>query len=251
MQGLDLFTLPWFLALGAVFLAAFVRGTAGFGFALVLAPVLLLILEPKAVVPVDLLLGLLSNIVVVAYSVRQVDLKRLLPMAAGAIVGIPLGIYTIRVISPDSLKVLIGGTTMLFAVPLALGFTRAFSRERPVAGVAGVLSGFLGSSTSLAGPPVVLFMHNQSWRKEMIHPSLAAFFLFGSSFSLIGLALSGFVSSGILLTAASLAPGLLAGVGLGIVAFRRINERIFRVLSIAIVFVSGTVAILSGLGVLS
>ena len=72
-----------------------------------------------------------------------------------------------------------------------------------------------------------------------------------SSFSLIGLALSGFVTSGILLTAASRAPGLLAGVGLGIVAFRRINERVFRVLSIAIVFVSGTVAILSGLGVLS
>lgn len=248
---MDIFTIEWGLALGAVFLAALVRGTAGFGFALVLAPIMLLVLEPKSVVPVNLLLASLSNIVVVSTSFRRVDLGRLLPMVAGSLAGVPLGVLIIKGISPATLEVLIGGVTVFFAVPLLLGVSRAFPWEKRAASAAGFLSGILAGSTSLGGPPVVLFMHNQKWRKDMIHPSLAAYFMFASTASLVGLAVSGLVGTRILITAASLSPGLLVGVSLGMLAFRRINERIFRVLSVVIVFVTGTVAILSGLGVFS
>ena len=250
MVALDIFSVSWFLALGAVFFAAVVRGTTGFGFALVLAPVLLLLLEPKSVVVIDLLLGLLSNVFVVATSLRSVRWRWLTPMLVGVVLGIPLGVFTISVISPSALKVMIGVVVLVFAVPLALGFTRAFRREKPVAGLAGFAGGFLASSTSLGGPPVVLFMHNQDWRKEAIHPSLAACFLLTTSGSLVGLLISGLVRLPTVLTAASLAPALLVGTAVGIVAFRRINERVFRLLSVVIIFGAGIVAVLSGLGVI-
>ncbi len=250
MVALDIFSVSWFLAFGAVFFAAVVRGTTGFGFALVLAPVLLLLLEPKSVVVIDLLLGLLSNVFVVATSLRSVRWRWLTPMLVGVVLGIPLGVFTISVISPSALKVMIGVVVLVFAVPLALGFTRPFRREKPVAGLAGFAGGFLASSTSLGGPPVVLFMHNQDWRKEAIHPSLAACFLLTTSGSLVGLLISGLVRLPTVLTAASLAPALLVGTAVGIVAFRRINERVFRLLSVVIIFGAGIVAVLSGLGVI-
>lgn len=251
MQALDIFSLQWFLALAAVLFAAFVRGTAGFGFALVLAPIMLLILEPKSVVVINLLLGVLSHIAVLRSSFKRVDLRRTLPMAAASLMGIPVGVLVIKVISPSALKVLIGAVTVFFAIPLAMGLTRAFGRERPVAGIAGFLSGLLNSSTSLGGPPVVLFMHNQRWPMDRIHPSLAAYFLFASVFSLVGLLIAGLVDIPVAVTAASLSPALLVGVGLGMLAFRRVNERFFRTLSIVIVFCSGILAILSGMGIFS
>ena len=117
MHSLDVFSVSWVLASCAVLFAAFVRGVAGFGFALVLAPILLLILSPKSVVVVNLLLGLLSNILVLRYGFRNVYLRRISPMAASSLLGIPLGIWIITVIAPSALKVLIGGVTVFSPYP--------------------------------------------------------------------------------------------------------------------------------------
>jgi len=250
MHSLDIFSLQWFLALTAVLFASVVRGATGFGFALVLAPIMLLLLEPTAVVAVNLVLGVVSHIVVLVSSFRRVGWRKILPMVVGSLAGIPLGVWIITVISPAALTILIGAVTLFFAVLLAIGITRTFQREAPVAGTAGFLSGILNSATSLGGPPVVLFMHNQEWPKEVIHPSLAAYFLLASAFSLVGLSVAGLVEVDTVLTAASLTPALLAGVGLGMLVFRRVSGGIFRTLSMAVVFCSGVTAVLAGLGVL-
>ena len=249
MHSLDIFSVSWVLASCVVLFAAFVRGVAGFGFALVLAPILLLILSPKSVVVVNLLLGLLSNMFILSYSFRNVYLRRTFPMAASSLLGIPLGIWIITVITPSALRVLIGGVTVFFAIPLALGFTKAFTRERLACSISGFLSGILSASTSLGGPPVVLFMHNQNWHKEAIHSNLAAYFMFLCSFSLIALSVSGFIDAQIIMGAASLVPALLVGIGLGMVTFTRINPRFFRGLSLAIIICAGILGILSGLGI--
>lgn len=178
MHSLDIFSISWVLALCAVFFAAFIRGITGFGFSLILAPVLLLIMNPTSVVVVNLLLGLLSNILVLSYSLKKVNLKKILPMVMSSSLGIPLGAWIITLAAPSTLKILIGGVTVSSAVILALGFNKAFTQEKLACSVAGFLSGILSSSTSLGGPPVVLFMHNQNWQRDMIHTSLAAFFCF-------------------------------------------------------------------------
>ena len=95
---------------------------------------------------------------------------------------------------------------------------------------------------------MVLFMHNQNWRKEMIHSSLAAYFLFSCSWSLIALSASGLIDAQIIMSIATLMPAFLVGIGLGMVTFRRINPRFFRRLTLAIVICTGILGILSGLG---
>ena len=250
MVDLDIFSTPWFLACGAVFFAAIIRGATGFGFALVLAPVMLLLLEPKSVVVIILLLGLLSSVVVVGASLRSIRWRWIAPMLAGILLGIPLGIWTISVISESALKIMIGAVVVAFAIPLALGFTYPFRRERPLAGAVGVTTGFLAASTSIGGPPMVLFMHNQGWDKEEIHPSLAACFVVMSVGALVGLLIPGLVDASMALTAVSLAPALLIGTAVGIAFFRRINARLFRRLSVVIIFGAGIAAVLSGAGVI-
>ena len=250
MQGLDIFSASWFAAIGALLFAAFIRGTTGFGFALVFTPFMILIMEPKAVVPLNLLLASLSNIMVLASCFRAVNIRRLLPMIACSLLGVPIGVFIIAIIPATILKIFIGGITVIFAILFVFKLTPHCTNERWASGIAGLMSGILTTSTSLGGPPVVLFMHNQSWQKEDIYPSLSAFFLISTGASLIGLSISGMVTLDILLTAASLAPGLVIGVFLGMLAFKRVNEWYFRILSVVVVVSTGILAVLSGLGVI-
>jgi uncharacterized membrane protein YfcA len=248
MQGFDVLSTAWILSFCAVFLAAFIRGISGFGFALILAPILLLVLNSKSIVVINLFLGIITNIIVFVYSIRSLNLRRILPIVVGSLLGIPLGTWIIVFINPSVLKILIGGVIIVFAVPMVIGFTRTFEKERAAGGISGFISGILVSSTSLGGPPVVLFMHNQKWLKEDIYHAQAAYFLIINICALAALYISGLVDSRVIMFSASLTPPLLVGMGLGIVAFRKLNQRAFRYLSLAIVIVSGILGIISGLG---
>ena len=72
MQDLDIFSLQWGLALAAVMVAGYVRAVAGFGFALVLGPMLLLLLGPRDVVVTNLLLGFFGNLSVLRLSLIHI-----------------------------------------------------------------------------------------------------------------------------------------------------------------------------------
>jgi len=217
--------------------------------ALVLAPILLLLLNSKSIVAINFLLGAISNIMVLCYSYKNVDLKGIAPMAVSSLLGIPPGLWIINIITPSTLKVLVGAVTIFFAIPLSFGFTKAFTKEKLAGSIFGFLSGLIGTSTSLGGPAVVIFMHNQKWPKEVIHASLAAFFLFSGASILITFAASGLMSTQTVIFSASLAPALLIGTGLGMVTFHIINQRLFRVISLAIIIGAGILGIISGTGI--
>ena len=249
MQSLEIFSTHWIFAVCAVSFAGFIRGLSGFGFGLILVPILLLILQPTAVVIIVMFLTLLNSIFVVAFSFRRIDFKRIFPMSASSLLGIPLGIWIIGVIAPNVMKISIGILIIVFAITVAKGFRKSFKSEKLSSGCAGFLSGMFASSTGLAGPPAVLFMHSQNWSKEVIHPSLSAHFVFISSCSLVVLYLVGLIDLEIIPAATSMAPAMLIGVYLGMKVFHRINTRFFRNISIAIVICTGILGIVSGLGI--
>jgi len=251
MYTSDIFSLQWILASCAVVFAAFIRGVSGFGQAMILAPILLLMLNSKSVVPIVLFIGLFLNIILLRYAFRHVNFNRITPIIIGSLLGIPLGTFIIKIIDPMLLKMLIGSITIIFAVPLALNLALPFARERLVSGVFGFISGILATSTGLPGPPIVLYIHNQKWEKAMIHGSLTMGSMFAGSFSLIALFLSGFINLDIFIYAASFIPALLVGLGLGMIAFFRINPRFFRLLSMGVVIIAGIMGILSALEIIS
>jgi uncharacterized protein len=248
---MEIFSTPWFLAFCAVIFAAFVRGISGFGMALVLAPILLLIINSKSVVAINLLLGAVSNLVVLFYSFRRADFKPVLPLAICYLVGIPLGLWTLKSIDTTMLKIVIGIVTIVFAIPLVFKISGAFKNEKVAGGIAGFFSGLIGTATSLGGPPAVLFMHNQEWPKDRIHARLAFYFAITAPVSIAAYAFSGLIDGETMLTSASFIPALFIGVALGILAFKKIDSRRFRTISLIIIIGAGLLGIISGLGLLS
>lgn len=248
---MEVFSLSWFIISGVVFVASFVRGVSGFGFALVLVPVLLLFVDPRDVVVTSLSLGFAGQIVLLIYSFKKVDLKRILPMAGSSLLGIPVGVWIISVISPNTLKLVIAVVILCSAVLLACGYRKSITNERVSGGVVGFVSGILASSTSLGGPPVVLFMHNQDWPKEAIYPSLAAYFGFVMVFSLMALLISGNVTTGNITTSLTFLPAMLLGILTGLFFFRRVSHRFFRLFSMIVIIGAAIMGIISALGFVS
>ena len=250
MADLIPFSVSWVLASCTTFFACFIAATTGFGQNLIMAPILLLILSPKSVVAVSVVLAFISGLGLLPFCFKNRDMRKIIPLAIGSLLGIPVGTYTIVIIAPSSLKMLIGSLCIVLAIPLAMGMSINLRQEKITGGVVGFLGGFFTSSTSMGGPPVVLYMHNQNWRKESIRSNLNMIFTMMGGVTIISLYFAGIVTWGDVVNAVSLVPALVAGLALGIFVFPRISVKLFRFISIVVVVVAGILGILSGLGVI-
>jgi uncharacterized membrane protein YfcA len=113
-----------FLGLAAgVIVAAFVQGTSGVGFALIVAPILGLV--APALLPVCLLILMLPLNAYVAWRERAtVDCRGASWITLGRFVGTFGGLWILTVLSASYLNLLIGGVTILAAVTTLLAGPR-------------------------------------------------------------------------------------------------------------------------------
>jgi uncharacterized membrane protein YfcA len=91
-----------------------------------------------------------------------------------------------------------------------------------------LLSGLLGGSTSLSGPPVILFFANQGVDKRRFRANLIAYFTLLNIGSIATFGLFGLLGREVAVATAWYLPALLAGSLCGMWVARRINDRVFR-----------------------
>lgn len=195
------------LAAGAVVLAgSLVQGAAGFGLALVAAPLLALV-DPS-LVPAPLLA--LTTVHAVAALVRErgeADWRGVGWAMLGRVPGTAAGVAIVVVLPPRTFAVVLALVVLACA---ALSATRL--RVRPTRGLllaAGAVSGVSGTAASIGGPPMALLYQSESGPR--IRATLAAYFALGTLLSLGGLAAGGAVTADALLHGALLLPFLAAG----------------------------------------
>jgi uncharacterized membrane protein YfcA len=250
MSDLNIFSALWFLIAGIIVFSAFIRATTGFGQNLAMVPILLWILDPKSAVTLGILLGMISSLAMLPFCYKQVDWQKVAPMIIGSLIGIPAGIYVILLINAATLKILIGGLCIILAVPMAFGFTLPLRRENIISGLVGCLSGFLTPTTSIGGPPVALYMHNQKWNKEVIRANLNIIFVIAGLITISSLFITGVLNWSDLLKSFSFIPALAIGIGIGMLVFPHLSSRVFRIISMVIVVVAGISGVLSGSGIM-
>jgi uncharacterized membrane protein YfcA len=185
---------------------AVLQGTIGFGLGVFAVPLLLLI-RPQ-LVPAPLLLSSIPLTVLMTHRERGAvswgDLKWAL---GGRIVGIAVAALIIAVVPPDPLAVASGGFVLL-AVALSTTGRRVPTLPGTLV-TAGALSGVLGTTVSIGGPPMALLYQYESG--PTIRATLAAFFLVGVSLSLVGLHLVGRFGTPEIVAAGALLPSVLVG----------------------------------------
>jgi uncharacterized membrane protein YfcA len=218
-----------------VLLAGFVRAITGFGFALITAPLLLFILDPKSVVVINVILGILTGVLLLWHTRRHIDVKRALLMCGGSIFGIPIGTYLLSSLDPSIIKIIMAVLIIPFSIVLLIGHSHRFKQDSLGCGISGFVSGAVGSSTSFSGPPVVLFLLNQGLVRERFVGTLTAYFLFCGVTSVIAFSFIGIVTVDILVKVAILLPTSILGFYIGIRVLPKIDATLFRRIAASIV----------------
>lgn len=230
MHQLLMFSDPWVYGQMALLIcfAAFMQGLGGVGFAMFAAPIAALFF-PQMVPGVLLTLGGFVSLLtalrerpdVMWQPVRQALLGR----AAGAI----LAVYALAELSQKAISLLFAAL-ILMAVILSVAGLRIATTARNIT-IAGVISGVMGTLTSVGSPPLALAM--QHTPPPNLRATMGAILFFGATFSLILLAFTGHYTLRDFLLSAILLPFMLLGFALSSRAHKRVGPALVRRLLLA------------------
>ena len=170
-----------FLPLGVV-AGALTQRVTGIGFALVCAPLLVLVAGPFEGVVLSNLLGLTVSVVVFVTHWRDTEWKKGLLLAVPALVAIPFGAYVAKNVPPAPLMVIIGLLVIIALGAVVLSERARVLRGRGGAVVAGASSGFMNVTAGVGGPAIVLYAVSTAWE----HRKFVATFQFYSIFTNLG-----------------------------------------------------------------
>ena len=231
------------LLAAAVAVGAFVQGTVGMGFALIVAPVCGLV-APE-LLPVALLILMLPLNVFVAWRERgHLDLGGAGWITAGRTAGAVLGIWIIAAVSRGHLNLLIGLSTVLAA--LASLCAPRFAPGKVSFLAAGVVTGVTETATGIGGPPLALvYQHHHA---PILRSTLALCFAVGELISLAMFLAMGLIQGRPALAAMALVPF----AGLGVYASRHarhvVGDGRLRLAVIVFAAVSGLFILVKALG---
>ena len=206
------------IALSVVCFGAILQGSVGFGLAMVSAPVLVLI-DPQFV-PAPLLFGALSLTTLTAYRDREgIDLSGLHWALMGRVAGTAVGLFALTRLSGDRF-ILAFGVLVLISVALSVSGLRLSPTPRTLLG-AGALSGFMGTTSSIGGPPMALVYQHAPG--ALLRGTLAGYFIVGVSISLVALAAIGRLGVQELWLALVLQPAIFVGFAVSSKAVARLD----------------------------
>jgi uncharacterized protein len=193
-----------------VVLGATMQGLVGLGLNLVSAPVVTLV-APSLMPEVPLFLAVLLPFFTLATSRAEIDWRGLAWILPARVPGVALGVLFLALFS-DRVVAIAVGVMVLFAVLLSLAPLELPVR-RSTLGLAGVLSGVTGTTTSIGGPPVALLYQHRS--PQQIRSTLAVVFTVGAAMSLVGIWISGHLDTDAWPVVALLTPCLVLGAWAG------------------------------------
>lgn len=241
----------WLFVLAVVLFSAFIQGVIGFGYAIVAMAVLPLVIDFREA---NLLVAfsIVLPVIWIFWGYRkQSELKLLAGAIVGSLVGLPLGLLTFTVIDLDYLVRGTGFVILLIVID-------AFFQKPPQmaedtqkgssvwSAVAGFSSGFLAGTTSIGGPPIVIYAVRQPWSQDQYKGFIFGFFILISITRAVGLSLMGLATPAVLWTSAVIIPFVFLGMKLGTLVAPHINPVLFKRCLLTLLAVSSLYMLVQG-----
>ncbi|MCL2780220.1 MAG: sulfite exporter TauE/SafE family protein [Actinomycetia bacterium] len=239
MPSLDLL----FACAAAAAVGGVIQGTAGYGVGLLLLPILAIIASSH-LPQVILILGLPAVVWLAVKERGNVDSVTVGWLLLGRLAGTAGGVALLVVLAPHLLEVLFGVGTLAAVAAVPLGrLDFAVTRIQKLA--AGTVSGLMGTTTGVGGPPVALLFVRRSGAE--IRGTVSAVQAVGAAVSLGAVALTGRITVEDLALAGLLFAPMCVGLWLSRILVRRINATVVRAITLAAAGMSGAFIIVQGL----
>lgn len=167
----------FFIVLAAILLGAIAQRIAGLGFALLVAPFLVLILGPHTGVLMVNICGVVSSTLIIGRVWRDIDWNMFRWLVFPSLLGSLPGSYLAVVVPSAPLSVTVGGI-VLVALTVSLVLQRSdivVSGNAPKA-VAGFAAGLTNSMAGVGGPAVSAYALLSRWPQRPFAATLQPFF---------------------------------------------------------------------------
>ncbi len=203
----------------AVAVGACVQGSVGFGLGLIAAPVAALV-DTRFVPGPLLFVGVPLAVLIAVRERGGLDWQGIRWAVAGRVPGTLLGAWAV-VVLPEQGLVILFASAILAAVALSVAGWTLRPDPATLMG-AGATSGFMGTVTSIGGPPMALVYQRHTGAQ--LRATLALYFMIGAAFSLFVLTVAGEFGREELGLGLLLLPGMVAGFFLSRVAARYLDR---------------------------
>jgi len=231
---------------GIALLAGFTQGFAGFGSTLVAMPLLVSLLGIRAAVPVGCLMAVTINVMLTQRLWRHVQARAVRGLLLGALPGMALGGLLLREAPEAALKALLGAAILALTAQSLRAVQAGPPPRRAWAAVAGMVSGCMGVSIGVNGPPVVAWMAYQPWGRNAVRATLTTYFLLAGVGAVSVQGTQGLVTPSVLAMYAWSLPALAVGLYSGAACCGRIGDRAFRRVLLTLLAASGSVMLWQG-----
>lgn len=228
----------------AIFTASFFASVSGFGYALIATPLLSTVVPLKTTIIFILFLTMIMRVFTMYTTFHDMDIKTVATVSIGCLIGIQPGSWVLNYLSAPTLGLYLSVALLFFITLNVINFRFVIKKQTLGRLGCGIVSGFFGASTSVSGPPIVLYFLNEDMEKTLMRSNMT--WIFG--FTLLSTAITYFFTGAYNFVEDwtvfyYLVPANLIGVFLGERCAKKLSQELFRKLTLIIVTL-GTIMML-------
>ncbi len=228
--------LGWLVA--GVFAAGLVRGFSGFGTAMVYMPVAGQILGPFEALTTLVVMDMIGPLPNIPRALRDGHRRDLARLAAGLVVGLPVGLWALTQVSADVFRYAVSVSALALLALLVGGVRFRGALSAGLVAAAGALGGLLGGATGLVGPPVIMLYMAAPHPVSVIRANITVYLYMADVMMLAVMALFAQLVPGAVVLGLALAVPYMAGNALGGWLFRPRAARLYRAVAYGIIAIS-------------
>ena len=233
------------LLLLATFIASSVQSATGFGFALIVVPAFLILLNSADAIQTVIIISVIMSVVHFLKLRSMAPYGKLKWLILGGIAGFPAGVFIYKNLDLQSIKM----TVAIFIILISLqngwtlirknvGQKTQGDNKAMLTGI-GVISGMFGVAMAMPGPILMLYLSRTTLGKNEIRACMISFFVFAYIGALLLQVFVVGVESKTWTTSAIITPAALAGVYAGHQISKKIDEKLFKGLVLIILILTG------------
>jgi len=210
-----------------VFVAVFIHSFVGFGFALIVTPLLVSLIGLQAAVPLVSAIGIVLQLLLLIIYRSLIDFRTVFWLCAGAVPGIPLGMAALHVFYESIALPALGLVTLLYVALSASQWSWSISERPGVACLFGLGAGGLSGAFNAPGPVTIVYGRGRDWSPGEFKSNLQGFFFFNAVITLGARFIGGDLTPGTWQNLGTALPAIVLGVALGSALGGRVSPKVF------------------------
>ncbi len=232
-------------ALGVTLVAGLMRGFAGFGSAMLMAPIFAILFGSAEMVVTVVAIELVVSLQLFPQVRSHADWKTLAPMSIAACIAMPVGVWLLANIDKNTIVTAVSAIIVGFVVLMWSGWKYTGRRSAFASASVGAVSGAMMATTSVGGPPVLLYLLSGNDSPQVNRANIVTYY-FLTQFLLIVIVLAtGVAGWTALIRAVVLFPVMIVGAWAGGRLFHGLaSERVYRNVALGILFATGLFGLL-------